>query len=130
MDIETLSPQRRPKVTNVITGVGIKTEDEEWIEIVKPSGERNTDCDEALLILNTIRQLNRTKTDILSGCYLWRFDLPSLIARARELSWSFSRDTGKELQLELGQALGKFRIIDLMACNCVIKKYCQSMENT
>lgn len=122
MDIETLSPQRRPKVSDVITGVGIKTGDKEWIGIIKPSGGRNTDDDEAHLILDTIQQLYRTKTDILAGCYLWSFDLPSLIVRTNELSWRFSRDTGTELQLELGQALGKFRIVDLVTCDWVIKE--------
>lgn len=122
IDIETLSPQRRLKVSDIITGVGMKSEDKEWIGIIKPSGGKNTDNDEAHLILDTIQQLNRAKTDILAGCYLWSFDLPSLIARADEISWRFSKDTGRELQLELGQALGKFRIIDLMTCNFVIKE--------
>lgn len=122
MDVETLSPQRRPKVSDLITGVGIKTRDKEWIRIIKPSGGRHTDNDEAHLILDTIEELYRTKTDILAGCYLWSFDLPSLIARTDELSWHFSRDTGRELQLELGQVLGRFRIIDLATCDWVIKE--------
>ncbi len=121
MDVETLSPQRRPKASDVITGVGIKTRDKEWIRIIKPSGGRHTDSDEAYLIFDTIQELRRAATDVLAGCYLWSFDLPSLVSRAGELSWRFSRDTGRELQLELGQVLGSFRIIDLATCDWVIK---------
>ena len=122
IDIETLSPQYRLKMTDVITGIGIKSEDGNWIKIIKPSGGRNTDTDEANLIFEAIQHLKKVKPDVLTGCYLWGFDLPHLLSRVNELDYGYSRFTGKQLRLELEQTLNGLKIIDLATTDYVLKK--------
>lgn len=122
IDIETLSPQYRLKMTDVITGIGIKSEDGSWIKIIKPSGGRNTDIDEANLIFEAIQHLKEIKPDVLTGCYLWGFDLPHLLSRANELDYGYNRFTGKQLRLELEQTLNGLKIIDLATTSYVLKE--------
>ena len=122
IDIETLSPQYRLKTSDIITGIGIKSKEGNWIQIIKPSGERNTDKDEANLIYEAIQHLKEIKPDILTGCYLWGFDIPHLLARADELDYYYNRYTGKQLCLELVQILNRLRIIDLATTDYVLKE--------
>ena len=131
IDIETLSPQRRLRKEDVITGIGIKSQAERWVRIIKPSGGRNTDIDEANLIYEAVQHLKTIKPDVMTGCYLWTFDLPHLISRAEELDYNYNRSTrtdpydrltGKELRLELCQTLNTLRIIDLSMTDYVLKE--------
>ena len=125
IDIETLSPQRRLKVTDVITGIGIKTEDATWIEVLEPSGGRNTDIDEANLIFEAAKHLGEVKPDILTGCYIWGFDLPRLLSRTLELDYDYERTTGKKLRLELERTLNGLRIIDLARIDYITNELAQ-----
>ena len=122
IDVETLSPQYRLKVTDVITGIGIKSENGNWIKTIKPSGGRNTDIDEANLLFEAIQHLKEIGPDALTGCYLWSFDLPHLISRANELDYGYNRFTGKYLRLELEQTLNGMKIIDLATTSYVLKE--------
>jgi len=122
IDIETLSPQYRLKLTDIITGVGIKSENGNWIKTITPSGGRNTDTDEADLIFEAIQHLKEIKPDVLTGCYLWGFDLPHLLSRANELDYGYNRFTGKHLRLELEQTLNGLKIIDLATTSYVLKE--------
>lgn len=122
IDIETLSPQYRLKMTDVITGIGIKSENGNWIETIEPSGGRNTDIDEANLIFDAVQHLKETNPDVLTGCYIWGFDLPHLLCRANELDYGYSKFTGKQLRLELEQTLNGLRIIDLARVPYVLKE--------
>lgn len=122
IDVETLSPQYRLKVTDVMTGIGIKSEDKNWIETIQPSGGRNTDLDEANLIFEATQYLKEIKPDVLTGCYLWRFDLPHLLSRTNELDYGYNRFTGKQLRLELEETLNGLKIIDLATTRYVLKE--------
>ena len=121
IDIETLSPQYRLKITDIITGIGIKSEKGNWIRTIKPSGGRNTDIDEANLIFGAIQHLKEIEPDILTGCYLWGFDLPHLICRVNELDYGYNRFTGKCLRLELEKTLNGIKIIDLATTSYVLQ---------
>jgi len=122
IDVETLSPQYRLKVTDVITGIGIRSEDRNWIETIQPSGGRNTDLDEANLIFEATQHLQEIKPDVLTGCYLWGFDLPHLLSRVNELDYFYNNLTGKKLRLELEQTLNGLKIIDLAMTDYVLKE--------
>jgi len=122
IDIETLSPQYRLKVTDVITGIGIKSEDGNWVKTIKPSGGRTTDTDEADLIFGAIQHLKEVKPDVLTGCYIWGFDLPHLLSRTNELDYGYNRFTGRHLRLELEQTLNGLKIIDLAMTGYVLKE--------
>jgi len=122
IDIETLSPQYRLKTSDIITGIGIKSDEGNWIQIIKPSGERNTDNDEANLLFNALQYLKEIKPDVLTGCYLWGFDIPHILSRVEELGYYYRRNTGRELRLELEQAFNGLRIIDLATTDYVLNE--------
>jgi len=130
LDIETLSPQYRLKMTDVITGIGIKSEDGNWIRIIRPSGGSATDTDEANLIFEAIQHLKEVKPDVLTGCYLWRFDLPHLLCRANELDYGYNRFTGKQLRLELERTLDGLKIIDLAIADYVLEELAPRYNKT
>jgi len=122
IDIETLSPQYKLKLTDVITGIGIKNDEEDWIRVIKPSGDKKTDIDEADLIYETIQHLKEIKPDILTGCYLWGFDLPHLLCRVDELDYFYKNATGRQLKLEFECVLNGLRIIDLAKTDYILEK--------
>jgi len=122
IDIETLSPQYRLKFTDVITGIGIRSDEGDWIRIIEPSGGRATDIDEANLIFEAIQHLKEIKPDVLTGCYLWGFDLPHLLCRAKELDYFYRNETGSQLSLELERVLNGLRIIDLAKTDYVLEE--------
>lgn len=122
LDIETLSPQYRPRMTDVITGIGIKSEESNWIKIITPSGGGTTDKDEADLLYDTIQHLKEIKPDVLTGCYIWGFDIPHIIARVQELDYFYKKFWEKELRLELEQTLNGLIIIDLAMTEYVLKE--------
>ena len=130
IDIETLSPQYRPKLTDVITGIGIGSEEGNWIKIIEPSGGRSTDMDEANLIYDAIQHLKEIRPDVLTGCYILGFDIPRLICRAKELGYAYQRFAGRELSLELERTLNGLKIVDLAKIDYVLndlaKKYGKS----
>ncbi len=124
IDIETLSPQRRPKTSDIITGIGIKSNKENWIQIIKSRGESNTDEAEADLLFNALQHLKEIKPDVLTGCYLWGFDIPHILSRINELDYYYRRNTGRELRLNLEQAFNGLRIIDLATTDYVLNELC------
>ncbi len=124
IDIETLSPQYRLKTSDIITGIGIKSDEGNWIQIIKPSGERNTDNDEADLLFDALQHLKGIKPDVLTGCYLWGFDIPHILSRVEELGYYYKRNTGRELRLNLEQAFNGLRIIDLATTDYVLNELC------
>ena len=114
IDIETLSPQHVPKMTDVITGIGIRSEEGNWIRIINPSGGRDTDFNETNLISEAIQHLKEVKPDVLTGCYIWGFDLPHLLCRANELDF--------QLHLDLVQIFNGLKIIDLAMTDYVLEE--------
>ena len=68
--------------------------------------------------------MKEIKPDVLTGCYIWGFDIPHIIARVQELDYFYKNFWEKELRLELEQTLNGLRIIDLATTDYVLNELC------